>query len=348
MINGYVDVAKDAWIFNMQGNKQNTPTLLFMIMAGVSLESAVYLSSTPLVMEYNQYKKELSGVYSTLDLDPEVNPIVNNAKVNAKAQEMLFNNHAELFSELRYASFNYKSVANRNTKNFTEAELKKLVSQSKIDKRQLQALAEYIHIEKIASDVSKFQQLTRFDTNKIATISEAQKRIDDIKEFKSRESYVPQAWFEDEGIKNSPVGQFNNDQFLVDIFERYFSLRDNPALVKVSLDKEIMDHKPKGTSDVVLRTDFKNDFIWFLYQNSLFKKGTYGGYTFKPNFADPNAPFAIDEENKTVSFGGALLGNDINNPDLNLKYVQSNFKTLDQYVRFKIEYQKLEGIEAAQ
>jgi hypothetical protein len=299
-------------------------------------------------MEYNQYKKELSGVYSTLDLDPEVNPIVNNSRVNAKAQEMIFNNHSELFAVLGYESFNYKSIANRNTESFTENELRELVGQSTIDKRQLEALAEYIHIEKMASDVSKFQQLTRFDTNKIATISEAQKRIDDIKEFKSRETYVPQAWFGSEGIKNSPVGQFDNDQFLVDIFERYFSLRDNPALVKVSLDKEIMDHKPKGTSDVVLRTDFKNDFIWFLYQNSLFKKGTYGGYTFKPNLSDPNAPFTIDEENKTVSFGGALLGNDINNPELELKYVQSNFKNLDQYVRFKIEYQKLDGIPTEQ
>jgi len=348
MINGYVDVAKDAWIFNMQGNKQNTPTLLFMIMAGVSLESATYLSSNPLVMEYNQYKKELSGVYSTLNLDPEVNPVVNNSKVNSKAQEMLFENHKELFEQLGYKSFNYKSIANKNTKEFSEDELFTLAGQNKIDLRQIQALAEYIHIEKIASDVSKFQQLTRFDTNKIATISEAEKRKEDILEFKSRETYIPQGWFEAEGIGNTPVGQFNNDNFLVNLFERYFSLRDNPALVKASLDKEIQDYKPKGTVDVVLRTDFKNDFIWFLYQNSLFKKGIYDGYTFKQNNSDLNAPFEIDEENKIVSFGAGLLSNDINNPELELKYVQSNFKNLEQYVRFKIEYQKLDGIPAKQ
>lgn len=345
MINGYVDVAKDAWIFNMQGNKQNTPTLLFMIMAGVSLESATYLSSTPLVMEYNQYKKELSGVYSTLNLDPNVNPIVNNSKINAKAQKMLFENHEELFSKLGYSAFNYKSIANKNTKEFTEDELRKLVAKSNIDLRQLEALAEYIHIEKIASDVSKFQQLTRFDTNKIATISEAQKRKEDILEFRSRDTYTPQEWFNAEGIGNTPVGQFNNDEFLVNLFERYFSLRDNPALIKASLDKEVEDHKPKGVVDVVLRTDFKNDFIWFLYQNSLFKKNTYSGYVFKPNYSDLNAPFEIDEENKTVSFGGALLGNDINNLELDLQSIQRNFTTLDQYVRYKIEYQKLEGID---
>jgi hypothetical protein len=348
MINGYVDVAKDAWIFNMQGNKENTPTLLFMVMSGVSLESAAYLSSTPLVMEYNQYKKELSGVYSTLDLDPDINPIVNNTRINAKAQDMLFENHKDLFDKLGYSAFKYRSIANRNTKNFNQKELEKLVSQSAIDLRQLEALAEYIHIEKIASDVSKFQQLTRFDTNKIATISEAQKRKEDIIEFRSRDTYTPQEWFDEEGIGNTPVGLFNNDDFLVNIFERYFSLRDNPALVKVSLDKEIQDHKPKGVVDIVLRTDFKNDFIWFLYQNSLFKKNVYDGYIFKPNYSDANAPFEINEETKTVSFGGALLGNDINNPDLDLKFVQRHFTSLDQYVRFKIEYQKLEGIEAKQ
>ena len=343
MINGYVDVAKDAWVFNMQGNKQNTPTLLFMVMAGVSLESATYLSSTPLVMEYNQYKKELSGVYSTLNLDPDVNPIVKNNKINQKAQQMIYDNHPELFGNVK--DFNYKSYANRNSKPFTEDELEKLVGQSKIDLRQLEALSEYIHIEKIASDVSKFQQLTRFDTNKISTISEAQKRIDDIVEFKSRNTFTPAEWFEARGIGNTPVGQFNNDSFLIDLFERYFSLRNNPALVKVSLDQTILDNKPKGTVDVVLRTDFKNDFIWFLYQNSLFKKNVYGDYNFKPNYSDPNAPFTIDETTKTISFGGALLSNDINNPELELKYVQKYFTNLDQYVRFKIEYLKLEKLD---
>jgi len=345
MINGYVDVAKDAWVFNMQGNKQNTPTLLFMIMAGVSLESAAYLSSTPLVMEYNQIKKELSGVYANLGLDPEMSPIVETQRINKKAQEKLFENHEQEFKANGLETFNYNSIANKNASEFTESELLGLVKQKAIDMRQIQALAEYIHIEKIASDVSKFQQLTRFDTNKIATISEAQKRKEDILEFISRKTYVPQSWFSAEGIGNTPVGQFNNDEFLVNLFERYFSLRDNPALVKTSLDKVIKDNKPKTVVDVVMRTDFKNDFIWFLYQNSLFKKNTYDGYTFKV-LSDPKAEFSINEETKVVTFSSNILGNDINNPKLGLSHMMHNFPTADQYVRFKIELSKLENEDA--
>ena len=348
MINGYVDVAKDAWIFNMQGNKQNTPTLLFMIMAGVSLESAAYLSSTSLVMEYNQIKKELSGVYANLGLDPEMSPIVEMSKINKKAQEMLFENHKAEFNANGLDSFNYNSIANKNAREFTESELLDLVKEKAIDMRQIQALAEYVHIEKIASDVSKFQQLTRFDTNKLATISEAQKRKEDILEFISRKTYVPQSWFSAEGIGNTPVGQFNNDEFLVNLFERYFSLRDNPALVKTSLDKVIKDNKPKTVVDVVMRTDFKNDFIWFLYQNSLFKKNTYDGYTIKV-LNDPKAEFSINEETKVVTVSNTVLGNDIINPKSGLtSYLMHNFPTVDQYIRFKIEFAKLENIDPVQ
>ena len=348
MINGYVDVAKDAWIFNMQGNKQNTPTLLFMIMAGVSLESAAYLSSTSLVMEYNQIKKELSGVYANLGLDPEMSPIVEMSKINKKAQEMLFENHRAEFNANGLDSFNYNSIANKNSSEFTESELLDLVKEKAIDMRQIQALAEYVHIEKIASDVSKFQQLTRFDTNKLATISEAQKRKEDILEFISRKTYVPQSWFSAEGIGNTPVGQFNNDEFLVNLFERYFSLRDNPALVKTSLDKVIKDNKPKTVVDVVMRTDFKNDFIWFLYQNSLFKKNTYDGYTIKV-LNDPKAEFSINEETKVVTVSNTVLGNDIISPKSGLtSYLMHNFPTVDQYIRFKIEFAKLENIDPVQ
>ena len=35
LINGYVDVAKEAWIFNAQGNKENTPVLLFLILVSL-------------------------------------------------------------------------------------------------------------------------------------------------------------------------------------------------------------------------------------------------------------------------------------------------------------------------
>jgi len=342
LINGYVDVAKDAWVFNIQGNKQNTPTLLFMVMAGVDLESAAYLASTPLVMEYNQIKKELDGVYSSLSTDPDVNPVVPATNINKKAQEKLFENHKELFAENGYEVAAFNAIFNKNTEKFSEDELFNMIG-NEPGFREIQALAEYIQIEKIANDVSKFQQLSRFDTNKVASISEAQKRMDDIENYQGKKKYVPNDWFTEKGIKNSPIGQFNNDQFIVDLFERYFSFRNNPAVVKASLMLDTV----KGIIPEVMRNDFKNDFLFFLYQNSLYQDNKYDGYELSLA-ADPNAPMVIDEETKTITYGANLYSNDIQNPAMGMSNVGSNFATPNQFLRYKIEFEKLNDIDIAE
>ena len=43
LINGWVDIAKDAWIFDIQGNKEISPTLLFLIQAWYTLKMVKYL-----------------------------------------------------------------------------------------------------------------------------------------------------------------------------------------------------------------------------------------------------------------------------------------------------------------
>jgi hypothetical protein len=52
MINGWVDVEKDAWIFFIQGNYEVAPVLLYLIKAGVPVKEAIYFVSQPLVREY--------------------------------------------------------------------------------------------------------------------------------------------------------------------------------------------------------------------------------------------------------------------------------------------------------
>ncbi len=52
LMNGWVDVAKDAWVFNINGNNIAGPVLLFMLEAGVDYETAVYLTTQPLVVDY--------------------------------------------------------------------------------------------------------------------------------------------------------------------------------------------------------------------------------------------------------------------------------------------------------
>jgi hypothetical protein len=52
IMNGLVDVEKDDWAADIQANKELTPTLLFLVTAGVPLREAAFFVSQPLVQEY--------------------------------------------------------------------------------------------------------------------------------------------------------------------------------------------------------------------------------------------------------------------------------------------------------
>ena len=51
MMNGWVDVEKDAWIFFIQGNYEITPMITFLLKAGVPKETAILFVSNPIVRE---------------------------------------------------------------------------------------------------------------------------------------------------------------------------------------------------------------------------------------------------------------------------------------------------------
>jgi len=68
-MNGLVDVEKDSWIFNIQGNVEVIPTLSYLIMAGVPRQLAVKFVSQPLVREYVERQRVLNSPYSKVTKD---------------------------------------------------------------------------------------------------------------------------------------------------------------------------------------------------------------------------------------------------------------------------------------
>jgi len=67
MMNGLVDVEKDAWIFFIQGNLEVIPVLTYLLKAGVPKNEAINFVSQPLVREYVKQQKILGSVYSKLN-----------------------------------------------------------------------------------------------------------------------------------------------------------------------------------------------------------------------------------------------------------------------------------------
>jgi hypothetical protein len=81
LMNGSVDVEKDAWIFFIQANKELIPMLLNLLKAGVPKRQAVYFISQPLVKEYANQQRLYASTYANLT-GKETLPD-ENAKYNA-------------------------------------------------------------------------------------------------------------------------------------------------------------------------------------------------------------------------------------------------------------------------
>lgn len=64
LINGWVDVEKDAWIFFIQGNYEVASVLMYLIKTGVPIKEAVYFVSQPLVREYVAQKRLSNSTYA--------------------------------------------------------------------------------------------------------------------------------------------------------------------------------------------------------------------------------------------------------------------------------------------
>lgn len=277
LVNGFVDVAADAWVFNIEGNKENTPVLLTMLMAGVSLEDSVYMSTHPLVVKYNRLKKSLNGPFSNLD---ETKSIIGSNFIRKQAMSLLFNSYGSVWNKHFGISSdqipNYKTISNLMDPvedAFSTEELKKLSNSSSTEFtfRDLQLFSHYLEIEDMASEITELTSITKFDTTKISTISAAQQRLDNMEDFSKKtvnQSYFGRKFY-DQLVDDTLLGSFNNDYFISGLFDRQFYIRNNKSLLKKAMELKVKDI-PKGMDLDLIRTHFKNDFIWFLYQNAVY------------------------------------------------------------------------------
>ena len=72
MINGYVDVVKDDWIFYLGLTKEAAPIALFLNHAGVNTNTIVYLLKQPIIKEYLKRKVESKSIVKSALYVPEV------------------------------------------------------------------------------------------------------------------------------------------------------------------------------------------------------------------------------------------------------------------------------------
>jgi len=346
LINGYVDVAGGAWIFNAQGNKENTPILLFLVMAGVTPKTAIYFTSSSLVREYTRMKQEGDGVYSNLSLEHKVSPISEKSKVISSARAKMFAKYREMITKNTSQVLSSKEinvVSNKFNGVYDNATLRDFIKDSEPTWEEFVLFAHYLEIEDMSNDLTRFTANTKFSTQKMSSISDAEGRRIRTGYAKDNDNAIPNSWYDDMDSKTLN-GVFNQDDFYVDIFSKYFKLRNHPRTVTMSVEAKT----PVGVEKTVFQNDFKNDFINFLAQNSLYSANLYDGVTMIES-DDVNAIIDYDSEANTYTYGAASLSEMknrittglLNEGNANMDLL-NKFPTDSHFIRYDIEYKRLQ------
>jgi hypothetical protein len=281
LINGWVDVAKDAWIFNLQGNKEVSPTLLFMLQAGVPIDQAVSLVSSPLVKEYIKQQQLAKSTFA--------NPLgLEIADVNQYRQIA----RNTILSRSDYG-FNVKLNSKRNVpkgalEKLTEEELKginkfdtdKLFENTKkhskakkadnvyeYDNLDRQAFLHYLELEKMGSALRDVKMRTNVDTSRDESLFAAQNRLGMIQALRE-DGRIPES-IVDGIMNNSPISSFFIQGFQINLLGRLFPLRNHKTMNDFArnLDKKTVD-STYGDKELTVSA-WKSDFLNFVFQNEL-------------------------------------------------------------------------------
>lgn len=148
LMNGAVDVEKDAWIFFIQANKEIVPVLLSLLKAGVPKKEAVYFVSQPLVKEYARQQRSVKSAYAGITGNGVDSPsfIKYKALQNTLAQTgITFNNdlikkanRIKMFETLKTVNFNITvKFKNNKTNDVNPKDLLKALNEGSIQKSDI-------------------------------------------------------------------------------------------------------------------------------------------------------------------------------------------------------------------
>lgn len=292
LINGWVDIAKDAWIFNLQGNKQVAPTLLFMIQSGVPVKDAVYLASMPMMREYVKEQQIAKSTFAEPLGKAPSNPNFFQNKARA-----------EMLSNPKYG-FNLKPkdltprVIGKTINDTADAQIKGKVlnKDGHLDRTRMRksitgyakkrtegkehkytaferaAFLHYLEIENMGKAVRDIKLRMNLDTSKSGTLFEAQNRKMMIEELK-HDARIPHT-IVDDILNDSPIGSFYVQPFQLQVWGDIFTLRNhdkvNEMLYDIVSSSEGKDaiNSTFGNSEQFANV-FRNDLPSFIFQNAV-------------------------------------------------------------------------------
>jgi hypothetical protein len=263
LMNGWVDVEKDAWIFNINGNHIAGPVLLFLLEAGVDFRTAAYFVCQPLVIEYIKERIQAdSPFYTAANKGENKGRGLNKFNIRKKmlgtpdiiSSENMYKKHIK--PKVDGAAFTEKGL------------LKVIQNKDRTSPEAKAALAHFFELEDIMRDLTNIKLTTNVDTKPSKSFADAQFRITNI-EGLDKTDVMPQEMIKRIKTK-SPISSF---------FIQLFQLRLFKPIMRIRADEMVNDYLKtmigEGAHENVFKdaekfmAAFKNDIPLYMIQNHI-------------------------------------------------------------------------------
>lgn len=380
LINGWVDIAKDPWIFDIQGNNFVAPTLLLMVQAGVPLRDAVYFVSQPVIREYIEgVKKARSAFAKPLGID-----LSNPNFFRTEARKRMLENFTQMEDFYKVDKRGNKYIppknlyaattefADGNPSIFNLKDLEENVS-SNVDygNRDLGLLLHFFDVEDMSKVITAVKRTTNFDTATASSLFQSayrQANADILAEDGRLGKDIV-----NKILTESPIASFGVTDFMGDLYRNLFEVRDSKMMndyllsrLKYGIQKDV--ENTFGDVDDFI-SNFRNDFVMFMFQNYMrnfdidalkdYRSFAVEKYTtpIKPTTASPLSAFVkvdmvkgkpkpvmfFDKQKLIEDFEIMKNGGDpYENLDFELGAVNSRmFQNVREYARFVMEREYL-------
>jgi hypothetical protein len=280
LINGWVDIARDPWIFDIQGNNFVAPSLLLMIQAGVPIADAVYFASQPIVREYiSQQKKARSAFANALGINLD-NPNFYRSEAR-KTMLKNFPQTEELFSVNKKTGEEYIKPESMYTGMTEFAEPKRdeifnleyfkdnVTTPVSYNENELALLLHFMDIEDMSKVITSVKRTTNFDTATSSSLFQNAQRSANAEILASDgrmgKDIVSKI------LNESSISSFVVTDFMRDVYKNLFSVRDSKTMNDFILGKLArgINKDVEDTFDDIdmFVSQFRNDTLMFMFQN---------------------------------------------------------------------------------
>jgi hypothetical protein len=288
MINGWVDVEKDAWIFFIQGNYEVAPTLIYLIKSGVPVKEAIYFVSNPLVREYVDEQRLAKSTFAEVLGKKPKSPGL--AKYQASSAVIRNNFIKEELSSKSKNDDRYETgqellndyFKDKKQKHFTESDMLSLIESN--DKTSDMAKAMFLHYLELEQQIAGYTALkmsSNPDTGTDSTLSDVEQtesNIEDLFDDSRVPTEIVEAMMDDSILKS-----FFNGPLALAVSRPLYKLRYHAVVSRYLIErkgqiKKDLETTFPGKTIEIFSNVFRNDIVSFIFQNAIRKYKKEDGF----------------------------------------------------------------------